>query len=263
MRLSVLRGKRTALTINQSCHRVIERGGLDIDPQAPCPDPDDPIRPPAGKFKLVQTADDREPIPTAQFAEQFEHGITRMRIKARNRLVGEDETGALRERTRDRHPLLLPARERVRSLTSLSQEAVAIEAFQREQSILTRKLPQQTAPLRHMAEPTGENVVERIEAPDQVELLKNDCDPTTMLSGQSGRAYALEHHLARIRSKQAPQAAQQRGLARAARSQQREKLTLSNLEREMVDHKTAVIVLDEIQHLHDLADRSREGPCCS
>jgi hypothetical protein len=92
-----------------------------------------------------------------------------LRIEAGDRLIGENHFGLLGKRSGDCHPLLLPARKRIRSLHDPLQQTDPIQTLERKQPVRPGEPPQQTAPLRHMSEAPGKHIVERIEPPDQVE----------------------------------------------------------------------------------------------
>ena len=77
------------------------------------PEGDDagPIAP--DEAQEVQAAHDGDPVLLVELLDIPEHGVRGRRIEARHGLVREDQLGVLHQRPRNRHPLLLPARERV------------------------------------------------------------------------------------------------------------------------------------------------------
>ena len=60
---------------------------------------------------VVRRDDDRRPMTKAEPCEQLDHIGTGLRVEVARRLVGEDHARLVRERTRDRNPLLLAAGE--------------------------------------------------------------------------------------------------------------------------------------------------------
>ena len=59
---------------------------------------------------LVVGGDDDEPAVVGELAEELQHALDLDVVEVRGRLVGEDDRRVVRERTRDRDALLLPAR---------------------------------------------------------------------------------------------------------------------------------------------------------
>src|SRR6185369_14560434 len=65
----------------------------------------------ARRDRAVRDEDDRQVPGRVQAAQQIEDRLPRLRVEVAGRLVGEDEARLGDERARDRHPLLLPARQ--------------------------------------------------------------------------------------------------------------------------------------------------------
>jgi len=92
---------------------------------------------------------------------------------------------------RDRDPLLLAARELVRAPLGEVAESHLIQARARELAVGAWEASEHVRHRRHVAEPSGEHVVERGGAPDQVELPEDHPDLAADLAYR-GRAGARD-----------------------------------------------------------------------
>src|SRR5207247_2272918 len=67
---------------------------------------------------LVMRRDDNDSAAVCDLPEQAQHALDLNVVEVRRGLVGEKERRIERERTSDRHPLLLPAREIARTVVA-------------------------------------------------------------------------------------------------------------------------------------------------
>lgn len=75
------------------------------------------------KMNLMQAAHDANAFALRDPAQKFQHADTGAWVEACNRFVRDDQTGPLRQRTRNRNTLLLTAGERVGALHGLRQHS--------------------------------------------------------------------------------------------------------------------------------------------
>ena len=71
--------------------------------------------------------DDRRAMALGEAGEQLDHVGARLRVEIAGRLVGQDHARLVRQRARDRHPLLLAAREMHRQVTGARGEPDLLE----------------------------------------------------------------------------------------------------------------------------------------
>jgi hypothetical protein len=115
-----------------------------------------------------------------------EHRASGRAVERSGRLIGEDHLGLGHERPGDRHPLLLPARELGRPVPG-----PVLEPDLGERS--ANRAPRWVAPV----EPQGQaNVLLGCQRPDQIELLKDEGDPSPAQLGQASVAEFTEIDLA-------------------------------------------------------------------
>ena len=108
--------------------------------------------------------------------------------EAVDRLVAQDERRLLGEDLGDRHPLLLAARQRVRTLPGAGHEADVVEAGQGHVTLGVIESPHERGvlpPAGHVRQPSDEDVVQNPEPLDEVELLVDDSDARAV-SAQRG-----------------------------------------------------------------------------
>src|SRR5215468_11121382 len=190
----------------------------------------------------MQAHQDGDHALARDIAQNREHAPGRFRIQARHRFVGEYEFALLGERTRDRHPLLLTARETIRALQRERQHADAVERGQGKLPVGAGKPAQQHPPGGDVAEPAREHVAEGAQSANEIELLKDEAS----LASRRGKtpaaepAYRLfaEVDLAVVGLREPRQAPEQGGLARPARAKKRHDLAGCDLEGDVVEHQS-------------------------
>ncbi len=171
-------------------------------------------------------------------AQRLQHRPSGRRVEARNRLVREENTRALREDARDRDTLLLTAREAVGTLRGDREQADYVERRERALSIDLGEATHEHSPHGRRMEPPDEHVVERARAPDEIELLKDE-----------GRlAPSRSADLAAIGCRQARETAEERRLSRAARAEQRHELAVPHREIDVGENRPAAVRLRERRH---------------
>ncbi len=196
----------------------------------------------------MQAANNRDAAQLRNLAQQPKDGRTRIRIEARNRLVSDNQSRLLRQRARDRDALLLAPRQHIRAPPCILGETNPLQAVSGEPVIGGTEPPQPAAPGRNMTKPTGENVIERGQPADQVELLEHHADLPALPAAQARDGCPVELHRADVGGKQPGQAAEQRRLARAAWSQHGNQLVRVRLKAEIGQHHLAAQPLRQIPH---------------
>lgn len=146
----------------------------------------------------------------------------------------------LRHLPRDRHALLLTARQRIGALHRLPKQAHTVEAFEREQPVGAVEAAEAATPGRHMAKPAGQHIVESGKSAHEIELLEDDGDASARPPLQDGDIVAVDAYLPPVRRQQAGQAAEQRRLAGAARAEHGDELAFAHRKGHIVDRRTAV-----------------------
>src|SRR6266436_128488 len=132
---------------------------------------DDAVDVVCGQADLVQARDDGH-ATSRHRPQRVEHGRGRLRIKARHRLVGENDRGLLGQRTRYGDALLLPPRQLVSSGIGLVKQADRIEAPQRLLPVRPREGSREDPPCRQGRQATCQDILDPAEAAHEVELLK-------------------------------------------------------------------------------------------
>src|SRR5579864_2329390 len=97
-----------------------------------------------------------------------------------------------------------------------------------------------------MAKSPGENVIERGQPADEIELLEDDTDLSALPTAQARDGHSVELDRAGVRGEQPAQATEQRRLARATRSQHGDELLLGCVEAEIGQDHVATQPLREI-----------------
>jgi hypothetical protein len=184
---------------------------------------------------LMQATDHADSIHSRNSAQQFQNPGSRIRVQACNRLIGNDEAGLLRQRSRNRHALLLTARQRIGALTSLRQQSNTIEAFERKQAIRAGKAPQHATPRRDITKPARQYVLKCGQPVHQIELLKHHGQVAAGTTTQGDDVLTIDPHAAAIRRKQARHAAKQRGLARTAWTEYGDELAVMDVKAHILE----------------------------
>src|SRR5205807_8235020 len=131
-----------------------------------------PVGVTARAFNLLDAYDDSD-AGRHGGAQTVEHVRRALRIETRHWLVREDDRRLLRERAGDRDALLLPAGELIRARVCAVEQADRVEAAQRELTIGAGEPTHQHPPRRHPRQPADEDVLDRGQAPDEIELLED------------------------------------------------------------------------------------------
>ncbi len=84
-----------------------------------------------GQFEIVGGDDGRQSRSTDKLRERIEHMVGRMRIEIAGRLVGQQDTRRIGDRTGNRHTLLLTARQFRRPMIQPRLEAEISQQFGR------------------------------------------------------------------------------------------------------------------------------------
>jgi len=113
----------------------------------------------------VQVAQHRQAALAAQAAQQVEDQVSVFRVEAGDRLVGQEEAGALRQGASDRDALLLTAREAVGAAERLPEQAHAIQRRQRLEQQRPRVEAEGDAPQRQLAQAAA-----KLKVPKDVKL---------------------------------------------------------------------------------------------
>ena len=176
--------------------------------------------------------DDRDAVVDVDAPEQIHDAAGELRIQARRGLVGQDHRRRLREGARDRHPLLLAARQRVGTPLGEVREANLGEAVDGAAPILGGKVAGEAPQRRDVAEAAREHVLQHRHAPHEIELLKDHADATPNLA-KGGRRRAgdlapVDAHDTARRFDEAVDRAEQRGLAGAALAEDDDELAGSH-----------------------------------
>jgi hypothetical protein len=162
-------------------------------------------------------------------AELRQHALAQMHVEVRQRLVHQDETGLRREAARQRHALLLAAREFVRAA---SREGGQLDGRQR------LRRPRRDLGGRTLARPQGIARVlrDRHVRPQRVGL-EDDADVPVFWRGvpvARGDDHAVDPNVAVVDPLQPREQPEERGLAAAGRSQHGDELAMGDRERDAV-----------------------------
>ncbi len=180
----------------------------------------------------MEACDDRD-AGRHDGAKTFEHGRRGLWIETRHWLIREDDRRVLRERAGDRDALLLPAGELIRARVRAVQQADRVEAAQRELTIGAGEPTHQHPPRRHPRQPADEDVLDRGQAPDEIELLEDQRD----IAARPAQCVTLadlatvDADRAVIRRGEAGEATEQRRLAGAARTEHGDEFSGAHRER--------------------------------
>jgi hypothetical protein len=183
----------------------------------------DPVRQVDRLVDVVRHEDDRDPELLAHPQDEvfeFEPGL---RVHRRERLVHQQQVGPVGEGPRDRHPLLHAAGQLPRVLPARVGEAHRGQHLGHPRG--ARRAP-------HPAHPQRQVHVARHGQPREQRapvVLEHHADPFR----DRPQRRALEQRLSRGRRHQPGQAAQQRGLARAARPDHAGELAARHVERDV------------------------------
>ena len=151
-----------------------------------------------------------------------EHLAHELAVERRGRLVEEHQLGLHRERAGDRHALLLAAREAA-GRASANVSMPTIRSDSRASSRASSRLH-----LAHLDE-REHDVLDRRHLREEVEVLEDEADLAVQLPGVAhGRPEDVD--LAALDRLQPGDAAQQRGLARAARPDDHDDLAARHVE---------------------------------
>src|SRR5262245_34270255 len=180
--------------------------------------PDCPIRA-LGERRVVSHEQQRRAGVAIELDEQVDDGTAVLGVEASGRLVGEQDLGPVGERARDRNALLFTARELRRIVVGAVAESNALE-----------KLPPSVhLPIPPLKLHRDEHILERCERWQQLERLKDEShffspEAGARVFGERPEVLAVEAHDAFGGAVEPSEQTEQRGLARAGRSRDRDKL---------------------------------------
>jgi hypothetical protein len=185
---------------------------------------------------VVADDDGRTPLLTSELADQLVDEGRADGVELAGRLVGEQEHGAVRERGAHRDPLLLATRELARASRALVAEADPLEKLVRA-SIASASVRSGEAELERDELPGGQIGVERtrvvlLDVSEHARSVIGEPAPT-----QLADVVPEDRHPARRGAVEPRQDPQEGGLARAARPEDDEHLTLFDRERESLESR--------------------------
>src|SRR5215468_858208 len=225
---------------------------------------DDTVRVVASEADLVKARDDRDPLGGHR-AERVEHAGGRLGIEARHGLVRQDHRRLLCEGARDGDPLLLPTREPIRPAIGLVEEADGVEAPERLLTIRLHEAAGEDPPRRHGGEAASQHVLDAAQPANEVELLEDHGDlaprRAEIAPAEAADVASVDLDHAPIGSDEPGEAAEERGLARAAWTQNADELARRDLEGHLAEcFHAARISLGEAGHAHERAiGRATQG----
>src|SRR5215212_1997631 len=147
--------------------RVARRGDAVVLLNPPVLEDDDAVG--VGRdVRLVRDEDERDPALAVEALEDVHHLDRGARVERARRLVGEDELRVVDERARNRHALLLPARELVRVVLLAARESDRVQRFRRAAVALGR--------LDARVEHRQLDVLKRRRAREEVEALEDEAE---------------------------------------------------------------------------------------
>src|SRR5215510_2844868 len=216
---------------------------------------DDAVRVVAGEPDLVEARDDRYPLGRYR-AERVEHAGGRLGIETRHGLVRQHDGRFLRESARDGDPLLLPAREPIRPAVGLVEKADGVETPERLLAIRLHEAAGEDSPRRHGGKAPGQHVLDAAQPANEVELLEDHGDlaprRAEIAPAETTDVASVDLDHAPIGSDEPGEAAEERRLARAARTQNTDELAWRNLEGDVPERfHAAGIRLGEAGHAHE------------
>ncbi len=198
-----------------------------------------------GDVLVVGDEHQRRPL-RGEAVEQLDHRRPGLGVEVAGRLVGEDQGRALGERTRDRHPLTLTARQRARAVVEPMSEADALQRLARDPA----PRPQRHAGVEH----PGGDVVDGAERVLQMERLEHEPDAVRSQAGERPIARAADiepgdPHRSRGRPLERADDREQRRLPRAGRSDHRDLLAAADLDRHVAQgvHAPGVLLADAVE----------------
>ena len=166
----------------------------------------------------------------------------------------------LHESAGNTDPLLLAAGERVRAGEGLIGDAHAAEVLEGRGDVLTRRPADDRAQRGAVTEATRQRVAQHGGATDEVELLEDHpdapADPAQLASPRARDVRAFKDDTAACRFHEAVDAAQQRRLARAGKTDQHDELTVLDVKRDVVDRARAARV--DLDQVLDRKDRRHQ-----
>ena len=205
----------------------------------------------AGKRHLVRGDEHRHPLAT-QLAHEVEHLTDELRVEGAGHLVEQEQPGLGRERTDDRHALLLTTRELVWVGSSPVSQPEALQQLQR--SLVCVKTG-------HSVDPAGSqrDIGEHRQVREQVEGLEDDADPLPHpvdIDARVRDVLAVEQDLAVVDDLKNVGAPQQGGLPAARGADQDGGRPLRNREVDPAQHPRRAVPLPDAAQLEH---RRRHG----
>jgi hypothetical protein len=180
-----------------------------------------------------------------QLGHDVEHFVDHLRIERRGRLVEEHRERIHRERPRDRHPLLLTARQLSRVLGRVLREADALEELQRARVGLVPRAAEH-------ADLAEADVVGDAHVREQLEVLEDHADLRAEASEVGLRVAdrdAVDQDVAPLERLEAVDGLDQGALARAGRAADDHDLALVDGGRAAVQHLHRAVPLADVAHL--------------
>ena len=223
---------------------------------------DDPVGHLAGERDLVGHDHHRPPL-LGELAHHLQHLAHQLRVEGGGRLVEQDQLGLHRQHAGDGDALLLPAREPLRDSPRPCGARPTLASIARASSAASAR----DEPL-HPARRQGD-VAERRQVREQVEALEDEADLGPLGRHLAVRVVArpaapllladppaVDPDLAAGRPLEEVHAAQERGLARPGRADQRQHLAARHLERDAAQHLERAEALPQAE---DADERVRGG----
>src|SRR5215218_8058543 len=219
---------------------------------------------PLGDRGVVRHDDQRETAIAPQPLEQVHDLVAGLLVEVAGRLVGEQHVGLLHERAGDRHALLLPARELARHVARAVGEPDRVERREgAPPAVLTRDAERLQR---------GLHVLLRRERRDQVEPLEHEADllgpdAAELAVGQVGELGVAERDATRRRPVECAEHLQQRGLATARGSLDRDELALADREAHVLQRgdlalRLRVALRDVLECVHGVPLQLGVGDGC-
>src|SRR5437867_889605 len=218
---------------------------------------DDPLGA-LGGVRIVGHHDDGLLELPVEPVEQLEDLLGRLAVEVAGGLVGEQHRGVAHDRARDRHALLLAARELARVVVHAIGEPDQLE---REQGALAALLA------AHAHEQQRQlDVLERGQHRDQVVELEDEADvaraPHRELAPVQLVDRGVPHpHLARGRTVDAADQVEERRLAAPRGAHERDEIARGHVQRQAVEHRDLLLVA--LVDLADIAELDRCHGCSS
>ena len=164
--------------------------------------------------------------------EVLHHLLGGHRVEGGDRLVRQNDVGALGQRPRQRHALLLAAGELVGAHIRLIENAHLVQRLERLELVLFAERAQQHAPEGHIRHAGGEHILDHSRARDQIERLEHHADaPAELpqrLAGQGAHIRAVHRQRAGGDPVHTVHRPQQRGLAGAGAADDGDKFAVPN-----------------------------------